>query len=728
MRRFATLLAGTTLAMTCASGALAQGSDLPPDAAAAATEVAADAAGAADDIGQGEIVVTARKREETLQDVPVAATAISGDLVEKRGLASIKDIATLTPGLNVNGDAAGRAFVAIRGVGLTLVETVQPGVGIFLDGVYQPNTSILNNPLVDVERVEVLRGPQGTLYGKNTLGGAINIISRQPSNELEVRGGASYAVPDDAWTAFGSVSGPIIADRLQARIAYAHREQDGFLTNTLLGIDANPLNTDSVSATLRAEPVDDVVLTLNGYQDWVKGAATPYARVTGPDNYNRTVTFNAPNRQFIEYRGINGKLEVPVQAIATEITLIGAYDERDLRAPNNDLDFNPVDFARGNGENETRIGSAELRFDSELSSTLSSLVAFYYSREVLTADSVTSLLPLGVNLNDVSEKKARNYAAFGTLFWRPSDAWEVAGGLRYDREKRWLTGASGLLGGTLVPVPEVEDGHSEWSPRLTVTRHWDSRFMTYASVARGFRGGGFNINPRAPFRSYDGDSVWTYEVGSKYSTDDRRLSLAGALFYNDYEDLIGLNTIVALPGGGFATVDLNTGDVESYGAELEGVYRPTDNWTISGGFSLQHARLTDISAFTNVTGRVLPSDRLPFQPDWNFSLNTDYTIPVGRGDLTFSAGLTGKGDRIAASISETRAPVLNDYFLVNASVTYQIGQVELAAFATNLLNEDYFDSYIERTTLELAVPFLPASDLGIIGDRGRYGVRARFRF
>jgi iron complex outermembrane receptor protein len=252
--------------------------------------------------------------------------------------------------------------------------------------------------------------------------------------------------------------------------------------------------------------------------------------------------------------------------------------------------------------------------------------------------------------------------------------------------------------------------------------------MSYASVARGFRGGGFNINPRAPFRSYEGDKVWTYELGTKFSSADRRLSLAGAVFYNDYRDLIGLNTIVGLPGGGFATIDLNTGDVESYGLELEGSFRPTPNWTISGGFSLQRARLTDISTFTDVTDRVLASDRLPFQPDYNFSLNSDYVVPLGTGDLTFTAGVTGKGDRIAGSISETRAPVLDDYMLVNGSITYRIGGIEVAAFVNNLFNKDYFESYIEQTTLALAVPFLPASDLGIIGDPRRYGVRTRFRF
>jgi iron complex outermembrane receptor protein len=159
----------------------------------AATEAApaAQDAAAAEPENDQAIVVTARKRSEVLQDVPVAVTAVTGETIEKRGLTQIKDVAQLTPSLNVNSDGVGRVFLAVRGVGTTLVGTVQPGVGIFVDGVYQPNTSYLNNPLVDVDRVEVLRGPQGTLYGKNTLGGALNVITRQPSNRFVARAGGS---------------------------------------------------------------------------------------------------------------------------------------------------------------------------------------------------------------------------------------------------------------------------------------------------------------------------------------------------------------------------------------------------------------------------------------------------------------------------------------------------------------------------------------------------------
>jgi iron complex outermembrane receptor protein len=140
-----------------------------------------------------------------------------------------------------------------------------------------------------------------------------------------------------------------------------------------------------------------------------------------------------------------------------------------------------------------------------------------------------------------------------------------------------------------------------------------------------------------------------------------------------------------------------------------------------------HSRLTDSSAYTDVTGRQLASDRLTFQPDWTANLSSDYTADLGgSSELVFSAGVTGKGKRLAATLNETTPTLLDSYWLVNGSITWRTGPVELAVFANNLFNKEYFDSYIEKTTLQLAG--LPASDLGIIGDRRRVGVRASLRF
>ncbi len=726
MRTAALLAATSALALLLPATVHAQVAEEP-----GTTETAPDgkATGAAPLPSDQEIVVTARKRAETLLDVPIAATAISGNTLIERGINSVREAATLTPGLNITSDGSGRAFVSIRGVGVTLVQSVQPGVGLFINGIYQPNTSYLNNPLLDIDRVEVLRGPQGTLYGKNTLGGAINVITRQPSNNVEARGNFSFAGPDDSFLASASVSGPIIRDVLQVRLAAGHRQQDGFLRNDILGIDASPLKTDSLNGTIRFVPTGDVVLTVNGYYDWVKGANTPYSRVTGPTDYSRTVQFNVPSRVEYRYRGVNVRLESPIDAINSKLTLVGSYDARNGLSPNTDADFGPLDIARANGTDRLRTKTVETRLDTEIGSTLSSLFGLFYSREETNAFDRTRIIPANLTRLTNSATKADTYAAFGTLFWKPTTAWEVALGLRYDHEKRRADGDVSISVGpatlpTTFTTAQLKSDQVE--PRLSVTRHWTGELMTYASVARGYRGGGFNA-PTAPIRQYKGDSAWTYEVGTKYSSADRKLSLAGDVFYNDYSNYIGLNSIAPAAGGGLVTVDLNSGDVESYGAELEATLRPVSNWSISGSVTYIHARLTDSSPYTLVTGRTLSSDRLTFQPDWSGNLYSDYRIPLGGGDsLTLTGGVVAKGSRLAGTLNQTTPTILKGYALVNGAITWRSGPMEVAVFANNIFQKSYFDAYIEKTTLQLAG--LPASDLGIIGDRRRVGVRLGFRF
>ena len=726
MRLRTLLAASTALVLALPATGLAQVADTPD---ATATTPPGQAASAAPQTGDQDIVVTARKRAETLLDVPIAATAISGNTLTERGINSVREAAALTPGLNITSDGAGRAFVSIRGVGVTLVQSVQPGVGLFINGIYQPNTSYLNNPLLDIDRIEVLRGPQGTLYGKNTLGGAINVITRQPSNAVEARGNLSFAGPDDSILASASVSGPIIKDKLQVRIAAGHRQQDGFLRNPLLGTDASPFKTDSLNGTIRFAPVDDLVLTVNGYYDWVNGANTPYSRVTGPTDYSRIVQFNALSRVEYRYRGVNARLEAPIDAINSKFTLLGSYDARNGVSPDTDADFGPANIARSTTTDKLRTKTVEARLDTELSSTFSSLVGLFYSRETTGATDTTRIVPANLTRLTNNATQADTYAAFGTLFWKPSPAWEVALGLRYDHEDRSAEGNVAISVGPAnlpVTVTNAKLKSDQVEPRLSITRHWTSQLMTYASVARGYRGGGFNA-PTAPIRTYKGDSAWTYEVGSKYVSPDRVFSLSGDVFYNDYSNYIGLNSIAPAAGGGLVTVDLNSGDVESYGAELEATVRPVRNWSINGSVTYLHARLTDSSPYTAVTGRLLSSDRLTFQPDFSGNIYSDYTIPLGGTDsVTLTGGVVAKGRRLAGTLNQTTPTFLKGYALVNTAITYRTGPLEVAVFANNLLQKNYFDAYIEKTTLQLAG--LPASDLGIIGERRRIGVRLGFRF
>ena len=732
MRSLTFLAAGTALAMSLPTPASAQSADRDgPMPSTASTGGATDAPTQA----PGEIIVTARQRQESLKDIPIAVTAITGDTIKQQQLYQVRDVAALSPGLNINSDSVSRAFISIRGIGVTLIDTVQPGVGIFIDGIYQPNTSYLNSPLVDVARVEVLRGPQGTLFGNNTLGGAINVITNQPGNTWKGRVDGSAAPQDDFNSISGSVSGPIIKDKLQIRIGAAYHHQDGFMKNDATGDPQNPLTQKSVNGTVRALPTDWATLTFNASYDDVFGGNVPYFNVDGPRDYSLHGRSNADNYAQIKYYAANGKGEFDVAPLNTKITLIGAYNRRTYTATS-DGDFGPYNLILSTGGNRLNTYTGELRFDTKFSDHVSTLIGFFGQNSALDQTTISTLfLPLGppigilpVTAPATADSLNRSRAAFGTVFVKLDGGWDIAVGGRVDYQTE-LTASQTANNVALAAIPNYKK--TQFQPRVTLTKHFTPDAMAYVSVAKGVRGGGQN-GPGAPNPIYRGDDVWTYELGTKLSVLDRKISLNADVFYNDYKHFIGQNALAPIPGG-YTAINLNTGTVRSYGAEFEVHARPTPNWRIDGGLTLLHARITDQSEYVALIGERLPSNRILFVPDWNFNIGSNYTVPLPHDDaLVFDASLIGKGSRVGSSLDPATSPKLASYYLVNGSITLRIAKgYEVSVFATNLFNEKYIESYLDKSLLVKATGALAplvASDLAIQGDRRRVGIRASVKF
>lgn len=677
-------------------------------------QTAPQTAPAADESSVDEIIVTARKRSERLFDVPVAVTVITAETLEERQFQTVREIAQVVPGLNVSSDSAGRANISIRGVGITLLDNVQPGVGIFIDGIYQPNTAYLNSPTIALERIEVLRGPQGTVFGQNTLGGAINITTRQPTNAFEGRVNAAFAGPDNFYTAGLSLSGPLVEDILFARLTVGAQGRDGFVRNSLLGQDdSNKLKQQTLRGSVRWEMETDADLTLNAYYHRVDGAGPLYALTTGPQVYVDDARYNVRSHQDYGYSGVNARFTSPVGG-DTDMTVILAHDRSDNESVG-DPDFQPINLARRTGETELRATTGEVRFDSEWTDTLSTLVGVFASRQDSFARSSTTLIPLGVTQVATTRAEADVWAVFGAAFWTFAPGWELTTGVRFDHQTVDAVSA--------IPSRYEAD---EWQPRVTLRRSMGDT-MVYGSIARGFRGGGAN-GPGAPNLLWDGDSVWTYEIGGRSKLNDGMIQLSGAVFYNEYSDVIGQNSLApSTTGVGFVGVNLNSGDARSYGVEGEFSAFLTDAWTVNGGVTLMNTRYTNTDRYTATTGRTLPSDRFSFEPDWTVSLQSDYVVDLNGGDLTFSGGVFGKGDRIGASLSNTFAPELDSYVIANATISWKRDTLDLALFANNLFDEEYYESYIDSSVLTVAG--LPAlGSLGLIGDGRRVGVRLGYGF
>lgn len=672
-----------------------------------------------------EVVVTARKREERLQDVPVSVSAISGQTLEEKQITQAKDIAAIVPSLNITSDSVSRSFIDIRGVGTTLIDSVQPGVGIFIDGVYVPNTSYLNSPLVDVERIEVLRGPQGTLFGQNTLGGAINILTKQPTDEFAGKLSAAGADGDHYQNYALSVSGPLVEGVLRGRLGAAYQKQDGFLVNTLAGGYANPLKQETVNGSLGYEPADIARFTLNAYFNRVSGGNVPYSIVDGPRDYTREVRTNERSLATLEYAGASLKSEVDVKPINTTMTLITAYDTRDGEQ-SGDGDFGPVDLFRTASLDTTfRTRTAEVRFDTAWSDTWSSLFGVFANRNVYQGVGVSnvSLIP-GVPVPVAADARNQTevFAVYGTAFWNLSETIEATAGMRYDYQKVVATGDI-----------EGQIKATEWEPRVTLSKKWTGEVMTYASISRGFRGGGANP-PGAPNPTYVGDSVWTYEIGTKLALFDQRLVLDAAAFYNDYDNYIGQNALAPGPGGvGVIAINLNTGKVSSPGVEAAMNARLTKRWSATLGGSYIHARVTDGSGYEEVVGKPLPSNRILFLPDWSGYTSTSYWWELFGNRLVADIGLTYKGKRNGSTTDPDSIPRLQAYQLLNASLTYRAANWEFALYGSNLTDEDYFQTYIDKSLLQDAlgpIALIPgvANNLGIVGDGRRVGARLGFYF
>lgn len=663
------------------------------------------------------IVVTARRREERLEDVPVSVTAIGSETLAAVQATNVRDVAKLAPSLNIDSDSPTRAFVSMRGIGTTLSDSVQPGVGIFVDGIFLPATSFFNSPLLDVERVEVLRGPQGTLFGNNTLGGAINVVTKAPTDELSGRIDGSYAWADDYASLSGSLSGAIVPDKVRFRVSGAFHQEDGFITNTLIGGNLNASRQYSIRGRLDLLPSSSSKITLNAFYDSVRGGFFPYNQISGPTDYSYTSEQNLNSYGLDRYTGANAKGEFDLDSINTNLTLIASYVHRD-REVVWDIDLGPTDFIRSNDFGKLDTYSAEARFETKWSDTISTLVGLFYTKYDDHAETNTYIVDADLLAPGTADTSNRNQAVFANIFWTPTDMLEIAVGARYDEQSLVSTSAFTTAAYTV----------NELQPRASVTLRWTPDFMTYASIARGVRGGGQNP-PGSPNLIYGNDSVWTYELGTKFSAFDGDLTVAADVFYNDYTDYIGVNAIVPSTNSSAAiAVMLNTGDVESYGAEVEATWRLTPDWQVYGNVGLLHARTTDMSGFIAVTGFPLPTDKILYTPDWTFFVGTNYEVPIGDGVLKLDANLSGKGSRPGFSYSQVGPVFLDAFYVTNASIKYEIDNLEVGLFATNLFDEKYYSTYFDISILGSALPPALAFNTGVTGPRRRIGVTGSIKF
>lgn len=691
----------------------------------------------------GGVTVTARKREETIQDVPVAVTAFTADSLDKLNVQDIGDLGAQVPNLTIYAarGSSSTATAYIRGVGQAdPLWGVDPGVGIYLDDVYiaRPQGALLD--VVDVERIEVLRGPQGTLYGKNTIGGAIKYISRGLPNAFD--GFASVTAGNyNQLDVKAAVGGPIAGNgALRARVAVASLNRDGFGTNLVTGQQVSDKEVLALRGQLGAYVSDD--LDIQFAFDWMDDqSGVRGAKMLGPNRF-APGTLPLDNRYDVR----NGMPNV------NDTTVKGASATVNWRA-NEDWGFKYV-LAKRESDTETNID-----FDT-LQNKLADVKAFYSDQQVshelqanydgggraqgvmgvylFNGDAGGQVLNNFFNVvfgDTQGVVNTESFAVYADWSFELSDRLGLGVGARYtDEDKHAVAYNIGYTNATYTTPNGVVAANFDKtvnfknvSPKISLDYKLTPDILLYGLASRGFKSGGYNIRANttavpASGEPFDDERVDSYEIGSKMAFFDQRMFLNVAAFHNIYQDIQLSVFTQYIDGNGrpqFFGDFANAGKGTVNGAEVEYQWLPTANWLISGNLAWLDAKYDEfITAGVNVAD----SQRFTNAPEFSGAVNVEY-----RTDLASGGNLSARvGYSYQSEVWPTTdlSPVIRQdgYGLVNAGVIWKSGGPwSLSLQGSNLTDKEY------RTTgynINAALGVLT----GFYGAPRQYTVSARYDF
>lgn len=690
------------------------------------------------------VTVTAQKREGRAQDVPSAITVLGGNELLSEGVGrSASEILNYVPNASAGTQQHSRPRWWIRGVGAGQQQIDFPNpVGFYRDDVYISNSSATGFPLFDLERVEVLRGPQGTLWGKNTTGGAINVVSRKPSAQTDGYFKADYSSHDTVLLQ-GAIGGSIKDDVLTGRISFHSEEQhEGNFNNVFKGSKDGELKDNALRAQLRAKINRDFTANLSlHYRDYqVDGATTTVASYAAngvyrngyiPSRDPEDVSSNAPSVQNIEQRGVNLTLEHAFGDYA--LTSITGFEDFESDSVG-DNDNSPLEISRGRSEARSRQFSQELRLASPWNDRINWVGGLHYFKETIDSDSSVARLPepiagaflpstqpVGYN-NTVYEHKARSFAVFGSATVDLTDRLLATIGLRWttetkDLDLRRIQAASNtvnfgsadnwwnsIIGGNFG-APAVARNNFTSNPSTT-WRSWtydftpqykiDENKRVYFKYAHGIKSGGYNTSAadERALNTVEPEELDSYEVGLKSEWLGRRLNLNANLFYYDYQK-VQVNITGIYNGDPTQTVNYlqNVDRAHVYGAEFELEAKPTEALHLQASVGLLRTQFDRFDIQNGGGSR--NGNEFVRSPHVTALLAADYKIPLANGGrvvLGVDSHYTGKQFYFVDPQLESRYLVnQSGYTLTNARAIYTApgGQHEFRLYADNILDKVY---------------------------------------
>jgi iron complex outermembrane recepter protein len=693
-----------------------------------------------------EVVITARKRSESMQDVPIAVSAMNESQMDALKVRDISDVWRGMPNVNLseNGTIRGTANYAIRGVGvLSSIPAVDPVVGVFVDGVYLGQNNGLITDIFDMESVQVLRGPQGTLFGKNVTGGAVLMNTKKPEQEFEAKVRAAIdANPNgdggmNRYT-MGSVTGGL-TDTFAAKLVAYYNNDDGWLENKYGGPDNLVGGSDDFGKTevnmfrpsVRWTPTEnlDIVLRYEYQKVEADGAAGQSSQFSPPQiglpgspyawdlEGSHDFAIDNPGYDNRKLHFWVGQMDWDVAFGDGTVTNIAGY--RELKSETSiDYDSQPVPALNAFGFSDYEQWSNELRYIGTFGQWSVTTGVYYFDSNVKYTEGrvLYTLAPFAINTWGGGDQDQTTYSWFGEAEYEINDAWRVGFGVNAARDDKSIKVAE--IAPTADNQPcDVRNGscpfgfddnmnNTSYSPKASVTYQYSDDTMVYAQWARAYRSGFYSVRADYDVRldapgPTDEEQTDSYELGFK-SEFAGRGRLNGAVFYNETSDLA---RIVQTPGPtGAIQKPINIGDSQMWGVELEGSWSLTDALLLTGSLGYLHNKYDDLDYDLNQDGIINGIDYgldVVMAPEWTSRVGLVYDLELGdMGSLSLRASYAYMDEHYELEQNWYQVPGRE---MVDAGVDWfsSEGHWIVGIYGKNLTNEVYHGGVNE-------FPVLPA--------------------
>ena len=674
--------------------------------------------------GVDVIIVTAQKEAQNLQEVPISITAMTGEMLQEARVNNIADLSNSIPNVQINSfsNSPDSAVFTIRGVGVNDADPyVGTTVSVVVDGVVVGvNTAALLS-LFDIDRVEVLRGPQGTLFGANTTGGVINVVTKQPTGFLE--GDMQFVYGNYGQIEANAAINVPITETLSGKVSILHNSLDGYFRNYLDGKRIGERNITSLRGYLKYDNLAYDATLIGEYVRSRSGSQTGVI-IAGPNelffvpgeteepfDFRRGLSPDQPDSNDRDTYSLT--LTQNLDTSFGTLTSITNYREYDNLLFSDDDASTRVLLQTRRDINQHQF-SQELRNLVDITDTTRLIAGVFYFEQAYTLDQAGKLdgfLP-GLGQPQTQQQDNWSISGFGQLYQDVTPELTLQAGIRYSHEETEAVSTTAnsinpdgpatfddpLIPGSLI----VASGEEDWDNvgyKVGLDYQLKDNFLLYGYYARGFKSGGFTgrIAIAQDIGPYDPEKLDTFEFGFKSDLLGRRLRLNFAAFYNKYDDMQVVQNITYPSGANSASI-ANAGQAKTKGFELEATAAPIDGLTLTGALAYLDANYEeyDTQILDPITGALVPisyaGNRLMNSPEWNAAGGINWVGQVGPGELNANAQYSYTSSKFT---SYTNLPVerVASISLVNASLSWapDNSMLEIGVWARNLFDEQYFN-------------------------------------